>query len=165
MTIFNNIRMLLLASWLGAAIFFSAAVAPSAFRVLRTFDVPNANEIAGTIVGRTLAIVNTSGFIVSLILLLSAFALKESYGRRSFIFQLILLLIVAITTGVGEWVIAARMRGLRAAMGLAIDQVPVDDPNRMAFAALHGYSVATLGAAIIAALIAFFVMANRVELD
>jgi hypothetical protein len=163
--IFNNIRMLLLASWLGAAIFFSAAVAPSAFRVLRTFDVPNANEIAGTIVGRTLAIVNTSGFIVSLILLLSAFALKESYGRRSFIFQLILLLIVAITTGVGEWVIAARMRGLRAAMGLAIDQVPVDDPNRMAFAALHGYSVATLGAAIIAALIAFFVMANRVELD
>ena len=165
MAIFNNLRMLLLASWLGMAIFFSAAVAPSAFRVLRTFAIPNANEIAGTIVSRTLAIVNVSGFIVSLILLITAFALKESYGRRSFIFQIILLLIIAITTGVGEWVIAARMRGLRAAMGLAIDQVPVDDPNRIAFAALHGYSVATLGAAIIAGLIAFFVMANRVELD
>jgi uncharacterized membrane protein YbhN (UPF0104 family) len=161
--IFNNIRMLLLASWLGMAIFFSAAVAPSAFYVLRTFAVPNANEIAGTIVSRTLAIVNISGFIVSLILLIAAFALKESYRRRSFIFQIILLLIVAIMTGVGEWVIAARMRALRAAMGLAIDRVPVDDPNRIAFAALHGYSVAMLGAAIIAALIAFFVMANRVE--
>jgi hypothetical protein len=163
--IFNNIRMLLLASWLGMAIFFSAAVAPSAFRVLRTFAVPNANEIAGTIVSRTLAIVNISGFVLSLILLITAFALKESYGRRSFIFQIILLLMVAVTTGAGEWLIAARMRALRATMGLAIDQVPVDDPNRIAFAALHGYSVAALGTAIIAALIAFFVLANRVELE
>jgi hypothetical protein len=163
--IFNNVRMLLLASWLGMAIFFSAAVAPGAFRVLRTFAVTNANEIAGTIVSRTLAIVNISGFVLSLILLITAFALKESYGRRSFNFQIILLLIVAITTGAGEWLIAARMRALRAAMGLAIDQVPVDDPNRIAFAALHGYSVAALVTAIIAALIAFFVLANRVELE
>ena len=159
MAIFNNIRMLLLASWLGMAIFFSAAVAPSAFRVLRTFDVPDANEIAGTIVSRTLAIVNISGFILSLILLITAFALKKSYGRRSFTFQIIFLLMVAITTGVGEWVIAARMRGLRAAMGLAIDHVPVDDPNRLAFAALHGYSVAALGTAIMAAALAILVMA------
>jgi len=157
--IFNNIRMLLLASWLGMAIFFSAAVAPSAFRVLRTFDVPDANEIAGTIVSRTLAIVNISGFILSLILLITAFALKKSYGRRSFTFQIIFLLMVAITTGVGEWVIAARMRGLRAAMGLAIDHVPVDDPNRLVFAALHGYSVAALGTAIMAAALAILVMA------
>jgi uncharacterized protein DUF4149 len=161
MSTLNNIRLLILASWLGAAIFFSAAVAPSAFRVLRAFNVPNASEIAGTIVTRTLSVVNTSGFIFSLLLLLTAFVLKKAYTRRAFIVQTILLLIVAITTGVGEWVIAAKMRSLRAALHTTIDQLPSGDPSRVAFDALHGYSVTALSIAIIAALIAFFVIAKR----
>jgi hypothetical protein len=161
MSILNNIRLLLLASWLGAAIFFSAAVAPSAFRVLRAFDLPNASELAGAIVTRTLSVVNTSGFIFSLLLLLTAFVLKASYGRTAFILQTVLLLIVAITTAVGEWAIAAKMRGLRAALHTSIDQIPAGDPSRVAFDALHGYSVTALSIAIIAALIAFFVIANR----
>jgi hypothetical protein len=76
---------------------------------------------------------------------------------------MILLIVIAITTGVGEWVIAAKMRGLRAAMQVPIDQVAANDPNRLAFAVLHSYSVAALGVAIIAALIAFFVIGNRVN--
>jgi hypothetical protein len=161
MSTLNNIRLLLLASWLGAAIFFSAAVAPSAFRVLRAFNVPNASEIAGAIVTRTLSVVNTSGFIFSLLLLLTAFVLKKGYTRRAFLLQTVLLLIVAITTGVGEWVIAAKMRGLRAALHTTIDRLPVSDPSRVAFDALHGYSVTALSIAIIAALIAFFIIAKR----
>jgi hypothetical protein len=62
-----------------------------------------------------------------------------------------------LTAG-GEWLIAARMRGLRAAMHGQIDQVPLTDPNRMAFAALHGYSVAALSVAMIAALIVVLLM-------
>ena len=42
-----------------------------------------------------------------------------------------------------------------------IDQIPLSDPNRIAFAALHGYSVAALSVAIIAGLLAFFLIANR----
>jgi hypothetical protein len=163
MATLNNIRLLLLASWLGAAVFFSAAVAPSAFRVLRAFDLPNASEIAGAIVTRTLSVVNTSGFIFSLLLLLTAFLLKASYGRAAFILQAVLLLIVAITTGIGEWVIAAKMRGLRAGLHTTIDQLPAGDPSRVAFDALHGYSVTALSIAIIAALVAFFVIANRAK--
>lgn len=161
MAILNNIRLLLLASWLGVAIFFSAVVAPTTFRVLRAFSLPNANEIAGTIVTHTLSVVNKSGFIVSLLLLVTALALKKSYRQWAFLIQIILLAIIAIMTALGEWVIAAKMRALRAAMHLAIDQIAGDDPNRMAFAALHGYSVAALGIALIAALIAFFVIAKR----
>jgi hypothetical protein len=161
MSTLNNIRLLLLASWLGAAIFFSAAVAPSAFRVLRAFNVPNASEIAGTIVTRTLSVINTSGFIFGLLLLLIAFVLKEGYTRRAFLLQTALLLIVAITTAVGEWVIAAKMRGIRATLHTTIDQLPASDPSRVAFDALHGYSVTSLSIAIIAALVAFFVIANR----
>ncbi|HCX31609.1 MAG TPA: hypothetical protein DHU55_17835 [Blastocatellia bacterium] len=161
LAILNNIRMLLLASWLGAAVFFSAVVAPSAFHVLRALDLTNASEIAGTIVTRTLSVVNTSGLVVSLLLLVTALALKESYGQARFVIQIVLLLIVAATTAVGQWVIAAKMRGLRAAMHAPIDQVAASDPNRIAFAALHGYSVAAHGVAIIAGLIAFFVIAKR----
>ena len=161
MSTLNNIRLLLLASWLGAAIFFSAAVAPSVFRVLRAFNLPNASEIAGAIVSRTLSVVNTSGFVLSVLLLITAFVLKESYGRSAFVLQTVLLVILGVTTGVGEWVIAAKMRGLRVAMRTTIDQVPAGDPSRIAFDALHGYSVTALAIAIIAGLIAFFVVANR----
>jgi hypothetical protein len=161
MATLNNLRLLLLASWLGAAIFFSAAVAPSTFRVLRAFDLPNASDIAGAIVTRTLSVVNTGGFILSVLLLITALLLKESYGRRTFILQMVLFCIMAITTGIGEWVIAARMRGLRAAMHTSIAQIPAADPIRVAFDTLHGYSVTALSIAMIAALISFFVIANR----
>lgn len=158
MTVINNIKMLLLAAWLSVAIYFSAVVAPSTFAVLRSFILPNASEIAGTIVTRTLSVVNLSGFILTLLLLVSAFLLKGSYGRTSFMLQTVLLTIVAAATGLGQWVIAARMRDLRAAMHGQIDQVALSDPNRVAFAALHGYSVAALGIAMLASLVIILLM-------
>jgi hypothetical protein len=153
--------MFLLAAWLGAAIYFSAVVAPAAFGVLRSFLLPNANEIAGTIVTRALGVINTIGFVVSLLLLAGALVLRRNYGRGSLLVQVVLLAVVASATGLGEWVIASRMRGLRATMQGQIDQVALTDPNRVAFAALHSYSVRALGIAIIAGLIAFFVIANN----
>lgn len=155
--------MLLVAAWLGAAIFFSAAVAPSAFSVLRSFNVPNAAEIAGTIVNRTLSVVNTAGFFISLLAIAVGVAFRKKYGPRAFVVQLTLLGVMALATGVGQWVIAAKMRTLRQTMGTPIDQVPLADPIRVAFAALHGYSVAALSIAIIAGLIVFFILNNRVE--
>ncbi len=157
----NNLRLFLLGLWLGAAVLFSAVVAPTAFHVLRSFNLPNAGEIAGTIVSHTLSIVNISGFVLSLILMVVALGLKRNYSRGRLTAQMILLATMAIATAVGEWIIAARMRALRAAMVVPIDQVSVSDPKRMAFAALHGYSVAALGVAIIAALLACFIVGNR----
>jgi len=157
----NNLRLFLAGLWLGAAILFSAVVAPTAFHVLRGFNLPNAGEIAGTIVSDTLSIVNISGFILSLILMVIAFGLKRNYSRGRLIAQMVLLALMAITTAAGEWVIAARMRALRAAMIMPIDQVAASDPKRVAFAALHGYSVAALSVAIIAALLTCFVVRNR----
>jgi hypothetical protein len=147
-----------IAAWLGLAIYFSAVVAPSAFGVLRSFNLANAGEIAGTIVSRALSAVNKSGLLLSLLALVSAPAVKKYYGRWSFISQNVLLIVVAILTTAGEWVIAARMRGLRLAMNGQIDQVPLSDPNRIAFAALHVYSVAALSIAMIAALIVIVLM-------
>lgn len=153
-----NLRVAFLAAWLGLTIYFSSVVAPSAFGVLRSFNLANAGEIAGTIVSRALSAVNKSGLLLSLLLLVSAPAVRKYYGRWSFILQNVLLMTLAILTAAGEWVIAARMRGLRAAMNGQIDRVPLTDPNRIAFTALHVYSVAALSVAMIAALIVVLLM-------
>ena len=160
-SVLNNLRLLLIAAWLGAAIFFSAAVAPAAFQVARGFNLTNAGEIAGAMVSRTLAVINISGFAVTVLVILLSLLMKKHYKTSSFITQSVLLVVVLVSTAVGEWIIAARMRDLRTAMNIPIEQVATGDPMRVAFQALHGYSVAALSVAIIAALIAFIFMAQR----
>lgn len=152
MEITNRIRLLLLAAWVGAAIYFSVVVAPSAFGVLRSVGLPNSDELAGTIVNRSLSVVNQTGAAVSVLLLLTTFLMRKRLSRASFIVQNILLAIVAAATVIGKWVIAPKMVGLRAAMRGQIDQIPPSDPARVAFSALHQYSVAALAIAMLAAL-------------
>jgi hypothetical protein len=146
--------------WFGAALFFSAVVAPAAFGVLRSYGLPNASELAGAIVTRSLSIVNVAGFVVALLLLVTLFIRRGAVGRASFIVEALWLVLIALATGVGHWVIAARMRALRVAMVLPIDQIAADDSRRVAFNSLHGYSVNALGLAMIAALVAFVLMAR-----
>lgn len=154
----NVTRLILLACWFGAALFFGAVVAPAAFGVLRSFGLPNASEIAGGIVTRSLSVVNVAGFVIALLLLASLLWLRRSSFGVSFVLESISLGLIALSTGVGHWFIAARMRALRAAMELPIDQIAADDSRRIAFNALHGYSVNALGVAMIAALVAMVLM-------
>lgn len=156
-----DVRLLLIALWLGAAVFFSAAVAPGVFAVLRAASVPQANHLAGSIVTRTLGIVNTGGFFISLLLLATALLYRETARRRAFVAEIIALVIVAITTALGQWYIAARMVALRQAMGRPIDEVPANDALRAAFNSLHGLSVSALGIAMLAALVALLLIAHR----
>jgi hypothetical protein len=75
--------------------------------------------------------------------------------------ELISLTVVVIATGIGQWLIAAKLHSLRMALSVPIDQIQATDPRRIAFDRLHAYSVTALSIAMIAALIAFFVMAYR----
>jgi hypothetical protein len=131
--------------------------------VLRARNVPLANEAAGTIVTRTLSVLNTAGFVIALFLLASAFLFRRRVSRRAFTTEVISVTVVAIATGVGQWLIAARMLAMRASMGRPIDEVAVDDPLRISFNSLHGYSVAALGVAIIAAAVGLLLIARRRE--
>jgi hypothetical protein len=147
--------------WLGVALFFGAVVAPAAFSVLRSFALPNASEIAGSIVTRSLSVVNVAGVVIGVILLITLFLRRGSPGRIAFIVQGVCLVLVIVATGIGHWVIAARMRALRVAMVIPIDQVSTADPRRVEFNSLHGYSVNALGLAMIAALIAIVLIARK----
>ncbi|MEK6335587.1 MAG: DUF4149 domain-containing protein [Acidobacteriota bacterium] len=156
----SGIRLLLLSAWLGAAIFFSAIVAPAAFSALRSFQVTNVNEIAGAIVNRALAVVNVSGFLISLAVLALTLSAERKNMKMPVIPSSIALLLMASATAVGHWVIAARMRGLRLAM-VTIDLVPLDDPRRVAFSNLHRYSVISLMLAMLAAIVAIVLTGFR----
>jgi len=163
MNLINVTRLILLAVWFGAALFFGAVVAPAAFGVLRSFGLPNANEIAGSIVTRSLSMVNLAGFVIALLLLVTVILRRHYSSRLSFMLECICLGVIALATGVGHWFIAARMRALRVAMVLPIDQIAADDPRRIAFNSLHGYSVNALSLAMIAALVAMVLMARSLR--
>ena len=159
-TIIRRIRLLLLGLWLGAAVFFGAAVAPAVFGVLRGTQLSNANELAGMIVQRSLAVVNRGGFEIALFLIVTGFFINRRESRRLQFAEMISLAIMAIMTGVSHWVISARMLALKAAMQAPIDQIAGNDPRRIAFDALHSYSVTAMGVAIVAGLAAFLIMAR-----
>jgi hypothetical protein len=142
----------------GAALFFGAAVAPTVFGVLRGAQLSNAGELAGMMVQRLLSVINRGGFEISLFLLVTGFFMSKKQSRLVRSAEMISLAIMAIMTGVSHWIISARMLALKAAMQAPIDQIAGNDPRRLAFDALHGYSVATMGVAIAAALLAFFLM-------
>lgn len=146
--------------WLGAAVFFGAAVASTIFGVLRGAQLSNANELAGMMVTRLLAIINRGGFEISLFLIVTGYFLSKKESRLARFAEMISLAIMAIMTGVSHWIISARLLALRTAMQAPIDQIASNDPRRLAFDALHGYSVAAMGLAIVAGLVAFLIIAR-----
>lgn len=147
--------------WLGCAIFFGAAVAPALFGVLHGAELVNANELAGSIVSRLLGFINQGGFEVALFLFVTAFFIDRNRRLAVRAVEMISLAIMAIMTGVSNWIISARMLELRRSMGMPIDQVSPLDPRRMSFDALHRYSVTVMGVAIIAGLLAFLIAGWR----
>jgi hypothetical protein len=150
----SDIRLLLLSIWLGSAVFF-IGVAQSAFAVLPQ------RELAGAVVNRTLSILNFGGMAIAVILILSSFVAARNVNRVSVWAERFLLLIIAAACSVGQFVIGFWLAMIRGQMGRPVDEVAADDPLRIQFNNLHTWSEWVLMAAMIAALIAFFVMANR----
>jgi hypothetical protein len=143
-----NFRTLLVGLWLGAALFFSFAVAPSAFAVLPS------RELAGSIVNQTLTIVNYSGLVVGLILLASSFVFRKS--GVSIWLERIAVTILTIACVVGQFVVGAKLHALREQIARPIDELSIEDPLRIAFNDLHRYSIWLLMTAMIAALVTYF---------
>ena len=155
MKFFSDIRLLTLAIWLGAAVFF-IGVAQAAFAVM-----PQQRELAGAVVNRTLAILNYSGIAIAVFLILTSLIATSRISKLWLWVERFLLLVIAAACAVGEFVIGLWLASVRAQIGKPIDEVAVDDPLRIQFNMLHEYSVWVLFAGMIAALIAFFIIANR----
>lgn len=161
MRFLSNIRILLLVLWLGAALFFSFAAAPGAFAVLRAAEIPNYQQLAGSLVQRNLMIVNLSGLAIGLLLVLTSFA--NPVGTKKFLvwIERILLGIVTAACGAGHFMIGLWMSFLRTEIGRPMDELAADDPLKLRFDALHEYSVWILMTAMIAALLAFLLISVK----
>jgi hypothetical protein len=147
-------RLLLLGLWLGAAVFF-IGVAQSAFAVLPT------REIAGILVSRTLAILNYAGIGIAIVGILTSLIAPAGVNRISLWAERVFLLILGLGCIVCQFVISWWMLMLRTQMGRPIDEVPVEDPLRMQFNNLHQYSSWIMLTAMVAALLAFTLIALR----
>ena len=154
MKFFSDIRLLILAVWIGAAVFF-IGVAQSAFSV-----VPE-RELAGAVVNRSLTILNFGGMGVAALLILTSLVGVANVSRPWLWIERFLLLFVGAACAVGQFVIGFWLASVRNQMGGPVDSLGPEDPLRLQFTMLHEYSVWILFAAMAAAAIGFFIIANR----
>lgn len=154
MKFLSDIRLLLLAIWLGAAVFF-IAVAQSAFAVLPQ------RELAGAVVSRTLVVLEFSGLAIFVLLLLTSFISSSRVSSFWLWVERILLTITTLACIVGQFVFGVWISLKRGEINRPIDELAPDDPLLAQFNMLHEYSVWTLFIGMAAALFAFFIIANR----
>lgn len=154
MKFFSDIRLLLLAIWLGAAVFF-IGVAQSAFAVLPE------RELAGAVVNRNLSILNFGGMGIAVILLVTSLVATSRISTFWLWIERFLLLSLAAACAVNQFVVGFWLASLRNQMARPIDEVAAEDPLKVQFNMLHQYSEWILVAAMIAGLLAFFIISNR----
>jgi hypothetical protein len=146
------VEVLLLSVWLGSMIFFSFGVAPSAFAVLPT------RELAGVMVTSTIGKVEVLGLVIGPLLILfqaASWGIRQS-SKTTRIVQLLLVVAMIAAAALSRFWISPRMVSLRGEMGGHIDELPLAAPLRVQFNDLHHYSVALMGAAMIAGLLVLF---------
>lgn len=145
-------EVLLLSIWLGSMIFFSFAVAPSAFAVLPT------RELAGVMVTSTITKLEVLGLVIGPLLLIIQWPTWRSEHPRIAIKAIKLILLVAMTSAAAfsHFLISPKMVSLRAAMGGHIDDVALTDPLRVQFNDLHHYSVMFMAIAMISGVVVLF---------
>jgi hypothetical protein len=134
-----------LAAWLGAALFFGAAVAPGLFAVLPT------RALAGVVVGRLLPVVFYAGIVIGALVMAIEVAAHRGWSWRG---RETAAGVMIVACGIAQLVVAPRIERLRAEIGGPMDALSVVDARRIAFGRLHGLSVAWLGLAMVAAAIA-----------
>ena len=133
-TAIRALILLLIALWLGAVLYFPV-VAGTAFTVLTD------THTAGTIVGQCLRFLHYEGLICgALIVLLLLVTQWVKAVPRSVIAPVAVTLVMLALTAFSQFSIIPRMENYRIAAGGAIDAVPPDNPNRIAFNKLHNQS-------------------------
>lgn len=149
-------EVLLLSFWLSSMMFFSFAVAPSAFATL------DSRHRAGTLVTSVLAKVEFLGLIIGpLLIVLTAITWRSLRNARAGnIVRMVLFGLMTGAAAVSRFALTPTLNSIRNSMGGLIDDVPVDDPLRIQFNDLHHYSVAAMSAAIFAGLVALYFTLN-----
>ena len=142
-----------LGTWVGSILYFSFVVTRGAFSVLPTSD------LAGALVGYTLAKLHMIGIIAGVIYLLATAAAERSIGALAQPAALLVFAMIVLTV-VSQYGVIAQMDGLRLQMG-SVQSTAAGNPLRAAFDRLHQYSVWLESAVLLAGLVALFFTARQ----
>jgi len=142
------VRVVTLAGWVGAIVYFAAVVTEGAFAVL-----PSQDE-AGLLVGFTLGGLHVMGLVSAAIFVSASVVLAKGLRAiaRSSVAGVILM---GLLTMVSQYHVMPHMARLRSQMG-SVDRTPRNDPRRVEFDRLHKISVDIEGAVLLMGLIALF---------
>lgn len=133
-TVLRAVILLLIVLWLGGVMFFPV-VAATAFSSLTD------THAAGTIVGKCLRILHYEGlFAGTLIIILLLAARRLRAYVHNVALPVIFALAMLVLTAFSQFWIIPKMEGYRLVAGGAIDSVPANNPDRVAFNKLHGVS-------------------------
>ena len=155
MSLLRFLMLLSLVLWIGGLIFFAFVLAPTAFQVL-----PN-THLAGNVVGRALGKLHWIAIISGVVFLLSS--LLYSYltqgAAHMFAVRHILICLMLALTLVSQFWIIPHMDALRAQVG-DFASVPLTDPARVQFDALHVWSTRLEGAVLLLGLAVVYLTAT-----
>jgi hypothetical protein len=146
--ILRFVQVFALGAWVGSIFYFSAAVAPGAFRVLSNQDQ------AGALVQFTLGRLHTLGVVAGLLYLFASIGLAQSFKGlvRPAAIGVVLMIVLTITS---QNFVMRRMLALRTEMGSVV-ATPASNPLRAEFDRLHGISVKLEGAVLLIGFAALF---------
>ena len=155
MSFLRFLMLLSLVVWIGGLIFFAFVLAPTAFQVL-----PN-THLAGNVVGRALSKLHWIAIISGMVFLITSLLysyITQGTAHALSLRHVLICLMLALTLFSQFWIIP-RMDSLRASVGdFAI--VPLTNPARVQFDALHVWSTRVEGAVLLLGLVAVFLTAS-----
>ena len=146
------LQFLSLGCWLGSIIFF-IVFTQGIFSVMPTKD------LAGLIVGYSLARLHIMGIVAGCVYLLSTAILEKSVVALVRPAAL-LVFVMILCTMASQYGVIARMDVLRAQMG-SVDATSAENPLRAAFDRLHQVSVRLESVVLFSGLAALFLTARR----
>ena len=148
MSFLRFLMFLSLVCWIGGLIFFAFVLAPTAFQVLPS------THLAGNVVGRALSKLHWIAIISGIVFLFSSLLYSRLTDGTAHLFagrHLLLCLMLALTLLSQFWIMP-HMDQLRASLG-EVSSVPVDNPARVQFDALHVWSTRVEGAVLLLGLV------------
>jgi uncharacterized membrane protein len=147
--------LLSLVVWIGGLIFFAFVLAPTAFQVL-----PN-THLAGNVVGKSLGKLHWVAIVSGIVFLIASLLYSHLTQGTAHVFaarHVLVILMLGLTLFSQFWIIP-RMDTLRATVG-DFAAVPLSDPSRVQFDALHVWSTRVEGAVLLLGLVAVYFTAS-----
>jgi hypothetical protein len=123
------------------------------------FSVMPTKDLAGVVVGYSLARLHILGIVAGCVYLIASVALEKSVASLARPAAL-LVFVMILCTMASQYVVIARMDALRLQMG-SVDATAAGNPLRVAFDRLHQYSVWLESAVLFSGLAALYLTARQ----